>query len=329
LHEDSVFVAAQAALSEALLQHYELQGERDKATLARAMELAQDAVRSNPNSALAHQALGETYRHEQQFITASSEIAASLNIRSNNAACIRELALLSLMGGNGDEALQHAETAQKIDPQNYKSALVKGIILLYRDKFDESARLFDQATALGGPDSLVTVNYKFRAWIGLDHQEAVINYCQQMMGHADDRGKALLYYWIGRAYSLKGKVNESFANFDQGIQIAERVSTLDPKDAASLATFALLNARRGKTKYALQAIDQIMLFDSTLASTRYWHARVHAIQNDKAGAISELGKAVAIQYSFPNILDPDFLSIWHEPQFSSTINRKTDSGSGR
>ena len=329
LRADSVFATAKAALADALLQRYELQGEYDKSALARATELAKDAVQSNPNIALAHQALAEAYRHGQQFINARNEIAASLNIRSNNPACSRELALLSLMGGNAEEALQHAETALKIDPQNYKSHLVKGIIELFKDQFEGASRLFDQATALGGPDSLLTVNYKFRSWVGLDQEEAVINYCQQMMGRSDDRGKALLYYWIGRAYSLRGKVNESFANIDQGIQIAERVSTLDPRDAPSLANFALLNARRGKAKIALQAIDQIMLFDSTSAATRYWHARVHAIQNDKAGAINELGKAVAIQYSFSAILDPDLLSIWHEPQFFPTINRKTDSGNGR
>jgi class 3 adenylate cyclase/TolB-like protein len=330
LRADSVFPAAKAVLSDALLQQYEMQGERDKLALAQATDLAKEAVRLNPNSARAHLSLAEAFRYSQQFVNARNEITASLAIRSNNAACIRELTLLSLMQGNTDEALQYAQTAQKIDPQNYKSALVKGIVQLFKDQFEDAGRLFDQATALGGPDSLVTVNYKFRAWIGLDQEDRIITYCQQMINRADDRGKALLYYWIGRAYSLKGKYNESITNFDQGIQIADRVSTQDPRDASSLASFALLNARRGKSpKIAIQAIDRIMSFDSTSAAIRYWHARVHAIQNDKAGAISELGKAVAIEYSFPSILDPDFLSIWHEPQFGSTIVRNTGSGNAR
>ncbi len=198
--------------------------------------------------------------------------------------------------------------------------MVKGVVQLFKDQFEEAARLFDEATALGGPDSLITVNYKSRAWIGLDQEDRIAAYCQQMMDRVDDRGKILLCYWIGRAYSLRGKLNESIANFDQGIQLAERLSTQDPKDFTSLAYFALLNARRAKSpKLAVQAIDRIMSFDSTSAMTRYWHAKVHAIQSDRAGALSELGKAVAIEYSFPDILDPDFLSVWHEPQFTATI----------
>ncbi|MDP2886483.1 MAG: hypothetical protein Q8P51_15830, partial [Ignavibacteria bacterium] len=200
--------------------------------------------------------------------------------------------------------------------------IVKGIVQLFKEQYGNAAGLFDKASTLGAPDSLLTVNYKFRAWIGLDQEDKLIAYCQQMMRRADDRMKIILHYWMGRGYSLKGKYIESGANFDQGIQLAERLNLQDPKESTSLAYYALLQARRGgESKLAVSAIEGGVAFDSTSARMHYWKARVHAVQNDKANALMELTKAVAIEYNFLEILDPDFLSVWQDPQFKSTIVR--------
>ncbi len=144
------------------------------------------------------------------------------------------------------------------------------------------------------------------------------------MEHADQRGRVMLYCWIGRGYQLNGKLDSSIANLNRGIQIAERVLSESPRDGTTLAYYALLNARRGKRPdIAIRAIQQALVFDSTSARVHYWKGRVHAIQNDHAKALSELAKAVAIEYSFSEILDPDFLSIARDADFTSTITRKT------
>ena len=322
LRLDSTLAPAKAALSGALLERYRRQGERDALTLAAAMSLAQDAIKADPKASLAHTVLAELYRYKQQFGKARDEITASLALQPGNAQCLRELALLSLIHGKADEALQNAETALKLDPEHYQSYIVKGIVQLFKEQYDNAAGLFDKASALGAPDSLLTVNYKFRAWIGLDREDKAIAYCQQMMERADDRMKIILHYWMGRGYSLKGKYVESGANFDQGIQLAERLNLQDPKENTSLAYYALLLARRGgESKLAVSAIERGVALDSTSARLHYWKARVHAVQNDKANALRELTKAVAIEYNFLEILDPDFLSVWQDPQFKSTIVR--------
>ena len=69
-------------------------------------------------------------------------------------------------------------------------------------------------------------------------------------------------------------------------------------------------------------MQQIFSIDSSSARAHYWKARVHAIQNDRAKALSELGKALAIEYNFPQVLDPDFMSIWRDPDFASILARK-------
>ncbi|MCX6134782.1 MAG: hypothetical protein NTU47_13295 [Ignavibacteriales bacterium] len=323
LRQDSTLTPAKLTLARVMLNEYQ-QGKRDEAMLETAFSFVREAVKADPNNASAHATLGQAYRYMQQFDRARNEIAAGLSLQPGNAACNREHALLSLIQGNTDEALQYAELAMKTDPRHYRSYEVKGIIDLFKDQHEDASRQFEQATLLGGPDSLLTVGYKFRLWVSLDQEDRVLDYCQRMMETSDDRTKILLHYWMGRAYSLKGKLNESNASFDQGITLAEQVVlTKDPRDVATLAAYALLQARRAKTpKRAVQAIEQAMALDSAASKLHYWKARVHAIQNDKQGAIAELTKAVSLQYIFTEILDPDFLSVWQEPGFKAAIIRK-------
>jgi class 3 adenylate cyclase/TolB-like protein/Tfp pilus assembly protein PilF len=323
LRLDSTMTSAKSALANALLEQFKLQGEQDKAILASASALALNAIKANSNSASAHLVLGESYRYGQQFDKAREEINACLALEPGNAEAVRQLALLALIQGSNDEALEHANAAINIDPRNYESHIVKGIVLLFKEQYEESDKLFAEATALQAPDSLLTINYRFRAWTGLDQDEKIVQYCRQLLDRADNRTKIALYYWIGRAYQLKGKL-ESLEPLNQGLLLADKVLSENPRDNTVLAYYALLQARRGKRpELAVRAMQQLFTLDSTSARVRYWKARVHAIQNDHAKALSEFGKAVAIEYNLPQILDPDMLSVWRDADFAAILAHKS------
>jgi class 3 adenylate cyclase/TolB-like protein/Tfp pilus assembly protein PilF len=320
LRLDSSLTPARLILAKVLLNEYQQQGKRDETQLMSGYTLALESVKDEPNNATARVALARAYRYRGQFDRAKNEVAAGLAIQPDNAPCLRELALLSLIQGNAEEALQHAESAMKIDPRHYRSYEVQGIVHLFKEQYEEASRDFEKATSLGGPDSLLTVSYKFRLWVALDQEERVVTYCQQMLDHADDRGKIQLHYWMGRAYSLKGKLNESTTHFEEGRLLAEQVLTKDAKDYASYGTYALLEARLAKSpKRAVQLADHAISIDSTSAKVHYWKSRVLAIQRDMPNALRELGKALSIQYSFPDIFDPDFISLWQDPGFKSVL----------
>jgi tetratricopeptide (TPR) repeat protein len=280
------------------------------------------AIKENSNSALAHLVLGESYQYGQQFDKAREEINASLALEPGSSECVRQLALLSLIQGNSDEALDHAALALKIDPRNYESHIVKGVVYLFKEQYEESEKNFAEASALHAPDSLLTINYRFRTWTGLDRDDKIIQYCQQIMDRADARTKVILYYWMGRAYQLNGKL-KSLDPLDQGLQLADRVVSENPQDYTTRAYRALLQARRGKRpELAIRDMQQVFIFDSTSAKVHYWKARVHAIQNNRTKALNELAKAVAVEYNFPQVLDPDFMSVWRDPDFTAILARK-------
>ncbi len=209
LEKDSALTAAKSALSDMLLEQFKLQGEQDRSILASAANLATEAVRENSNSALAHLALGESYQYEQQFDKAREEINASLAIEPGSAEAVRQLALLSLIQGNSDEALDHAAVALKIDPRNFESHVVKGIVHLFKEQYEESDKYFAEASALHAPDSLLTVNYKFRTWTGLDRDDKIVQYLPADDGSRRCQDESCPVLLDGPGISTKGKARIS------------------------------------------------------------------------------------------------------------------------
>lgn len=334
LVKDSLMTAARCGLSLALLEQYKQDGERDPALLAEAASLAQMAVSSTPNDAHAHVALGEANRLGQKFDAARNEIEKALRLQANLPDALRALAILLLSEGKSDEALEHATKALTHDPRWFKSPYVKGIVHLYKAQCEDvnqrkpqaelASQLFDDAVKLGAPDSLLTFTYRIATWIAADQEVRVIGACQREAERADDKGKAVLSYELGRTYQLKGKLGESLSSFEQGIQFADRAVTQDPRDYKSLSYYALLMTRSGKsTETAGRLIQRSASLAPSSAMVHYWAARMYAIRKQKAEALRELAKAVSIEYQLPQILDADFLSVSTDPQFLAIIARKT------
>jgi len=321
---DSLFAFARVTLAEADLLHFERQGEQDDARLAEAGQLTRTALAMDSSIPLAYEIMGEVYRYTQQYRSAWESISKSLSLQPTNAECYRQLALLSLIAGDQEKAMEYATTALSNDPRYYESSIVMGLVHLYKEEYEAAARLFDTATSLGANDSLLTVDYKFKVWSGLDQDDKVVAYCQALMGRANDDAKVILYYRMGQTYQLSGKY-ESLTALDDGLALAEKMVTNDPSDVTALAYLGLLNARRAKNpELARKAIANIDSLAPGSAQAYYWKARVYAIQKDKVKALANLAKAVAIDYRFAEVLDPDFISIWREPAFASTISLKLE-----
>jgi len=318
---DSTFGLAYTAIGQAELELYERGGERDRAHLNNALAAARASLSFDRNSAAAYGLLTRVYRHMQQFDNAWQAVSNSLVLQPISAESYRQSALLSLIDGDPETAAADAAFALRLDPRHYDSHVVQGIIQLYTRQYEAALQSFNVATSLGAEDSLLTVNYKFKAWTALDQDNLIIQYCQKLADRADDRTKVALQYWIGRGYQLSGKI-ESLPALNRGIEISERVVAQNPNDAVGLAYYALLQARRGRNpELATRAIQEAENISSKPAEFFYLQARVYAIQKDSRKAIATLAKAISTEYSFSQILDPDFLSIRDDPEFAKTIAR--------
>ena len=323
---DSTFGLAYAAFAEGELQLFKRGGERDRTRLNEALRASRIALSMNASIAAAYQTLGEVYRYTQQFDNAWQAIDKSLSLQPGSAECYRQLALLALIDGDREGAKEYATTALQIDPKHYDSHVVEGLIYLYGKEYQAASQSFESASSLGADDSLLTVDYKFKAWVGLDQGKKIVEYSQGLLERADDPAKVIVYYWIGRGYQLEGEI-ESLGIFDQGIELAEKVVTQNPNDAITWAYYALLQARRAKNpEMATKAIETADNIAPNAAQLQYLKARLYALRKDNKKAIASLAKAVSTEFKFSEIFDPDFLSIKNDPEFASTIARKGGSG---
>ena len=318
---DSALGLAYTAIGQAELELYERGGERNRAHLNNALVAARASLTFDRNSAATYALLANVYRQMQQFDNAWQAVNNSLILQPVNAECYRQSAILSLIDGDPETAAADAAFAVRLDPRHHDSHVVQGIIQLYTRQYEAALQSFNVATSLGAEDSLLTINYKFIAWTGLDRDDLIIQYCQKLADRADDPTKVALQYWIGRGYQLSGKI-ESLHALNRGIEISEKVVAQNPNDAISLAYYALLQARRGRNpELATRAIQEAENLSSKPAEFFYLQARFYAIQRDSKKAIDALSRAVSTEFKFSEILDPDFLSIRDDPEFSSTISR--------
>jgi len=324
LQLDSTFGLAYATIAEGNLQLFKRGGERDRARLNQALRAGRLAVSLNPEIASAYQVLSEVYRYTQQLDNAWQAVNKSLSLQPGSAQCYRQLALLSLVDGNRETATEYTNQALRIDPKHYESHFVQGLLHLYNQEYEAASQSFESATSLGAEDSLLTVDYKLKAWTGLDQDKKIVGYCQGLLDRADDPTKVILHYWIGRGYQLGGKI-ESIGGLDEGIELADKVHSQNPNDAITLAYYALLEARRGKNpEMAVKAIEGAEKIAPNSAQLLYLQARLYAIQKDTKKAIANLAKAVSTEFRFSEILDPDFLSIRGDPEFAATIARRPE-----
>jgi class 3 adenylate cyclase/predicted Zn-dependent protease len=332
--QDSLMMVGRGPLAWALLERYKQGGEQDPSLVSEAAVLAQRAVSTDPSNALAHVALGEAFRYGQQFARARSEVEKSFKSQPGSPEGNRALAMLLLSEGKTDEALEYASKALKTDPSNFESPQVKGLIHLFKAKCEDinqrkpqseiASQLFEEAVRLGAPDSLLTFTFKFNAWLDMDREDRIIAACLHELDRADDRGKVILFYRLGRTYQLRGRLAESTSSFEQGMDLANRIVTQDPRDYATRSFLALLQARSGKSiATAAQHMQVSISTAPSSAQVYYWLARMHAVKLNKAEALKALDKAVRIEYNLREILDADFLSISNDPLFVATIARKT------
>ncbi|MBI3578413.1 MAG: hypothetical protein HY089_03260 [Ignavibacteriales bacterium] len=320
---DSAFALGRAALGEGLLLQFKRSGEKDTKLLNNVIESCSLALQMNQNTVLAYQVLGEAYRLTQQFDQSREAVAKCLALQPGNADCERQLAMLSLVEGNVEKAVEHVTLALKFDPRSHESYFVRGLVHHYKREFTEAVQAYDNATSAGAPDSIVTVNYKFSAWNGMDADDKTISYCNQLMIQASNEAKLGLTYQIAQAQQLSGKQIQSLeTTLTQGIEAGKKFLEENTNSAMGNAYLALMYSRKGTFEIAQKGMEKAVSLDPKSAQLLYLQARMFSIQLNKAKALEALAKAVAIEYNFSEILNPDFNFIAKDPEFAATIARK-------
>ncbi len=312
----------QAALGKAALQKYKLLGENDNSLVQEAVRKAQAALVMQSDAALAHKVFGEAYRYEQRFADAKKELLKTLSLQPDDAECYRHLSLIALVEGNYDQATEHSRTATVLDPKNPESYVVAGIVLHFKKDYSSALNFYQRAVALGANDSLLSVRYKFGAWIGSEMAATAENYFRRTSELAPNDYR--VFYWLGTSMQLKGVVFEAKPILEKALTLTEQVLEKNPENATAYAYHGLVQTRLAKFEEAISDVNKARNLTPQSATVRYMAARVYALQGaeKKKEAIIALKEAIQSRYDFSEILNPDFAPINKDPEFIAAIHKE-------
>jgi class 3 adenylate cyclase len=311
---DENFPDAYALFAQAAIRIYE--SREVESDLEGAIEAAKQALKLAPENANAQLAMAEVYRFRKEYKKVIPALEASLLAQPGNAEAYRELALISLIGGNLDDANQYSETAVTLDPQNPRSHFTLGIILHFRRDFEKATAAYAEAVNLGSNDSLLTVRYMVNAWLEGGNSDRVIRFLEDLNRISPNDFR--FHYWIGRAYQFATSVKSSQQWLEQGKIITDEIIDQQPGNARAFAYGGLILTRLGQFQQGEAASLRGFELNASVEN-QYRLANMYSVQKNKEEAINALKNAIARKFDFAEILNPDFVLLTREPEFAQTV----------
>jgi len=125
---------------------------------------------------------------------------------------------------------------------------------------------------------------------------------------------------LGDAYRAMKRTDEATATYRKAISLALDELKTNPRDAGTLGSLALYNAKSGNTKDGIRFIQQARKIDQNSVSQMYNEALVYTLAGDHGNAISALREAMAHGYPARAIQsDPEFEPLKSDSQFLSLM----------
>jgi class 3 adenylate cyclase/TolB-like protein/predicted Zn-dependent protease len=319
---DSTFGSAYAGMAEVRIAQYMSEARPEDNLLREAFDLSQKALRLNPNDPFSYRDLATIYFMRHQFDKVSANVEKSLDFQPEDARSYGILSQLAVVQGDYDLALQNALQAVKIMPDDPSLKIVLGIAEQFKGSYPDAIDAFKQAITLGFPDSLVTARYLLNAWSAQEDYSAPIQYYQKSL--QDYPNDYRIYYWISRAFQMKPSINDFKEWSGKGRAILSDHLDKNPGDAIARAYLALFLSREGKADDGEAEMNRAVSLAPNSTEILFRQADMYAIQKKNSLAVASLRAALDRNFSFAEILSPDFALLKSDTAFTSVVIRKTD-----
>lgn len=228
------FVAAQKLLASATTGPEALYWETKSAEKLATASLAR-ASRLNTASPKLHVLLGDIYRQQQHDVEAEREYRKALELRPQDTGALFGLSLALLANSQRDQALQVAQSALKINPDDPELNAVMGEILCERNDFSH-AEMYLKRSLNTKPEYVPRVH----ALLGKVY--ANTNRTQEALAELElalpDDKDGSIHYQIGRLYLKAGDRTAAQRAFEvskrlQSESLKKPLKDFGPTDAGS------------------------------------------------------------------------------------------------
>jgi len=318
---DSTFGSPFSRMAQLRIIKCNIQDYHDETLLREAYDFAQRGLRLNQDDPVCYQDLAEINFMTGHFDNVDANIRSSLSLQPENAACFGDLAQLAILNGDYERAVREASHAAKILPEDPHVQVVLGIAQQLKGSYSEAVAAFKQAIVLGLSDSLITARYLLNAWSAQDDYTDPIEYYQRTLREYPSDFRA--YYWISRAYQMKPSISDFKDWSERGRSLLSDYLDKNPGDADAHAYLALFLSREGKADDGEAEMNRASSLAPNSTEILFRQANMYAIQKKVALAVGTLRTALNRDFSFSEVLNPDFALLESDTSFTSAITRKT------
>ncbi len=285
--------------------------KRNRDDHRKAIENFEQAIRLDPNFALAYARMAHAYlssnigEKADDVEKAKELVRKALDLDPNLAEAYVSRGNISLLY---DWNYAAAETdflrAIELEPNNDTAHWLYSMLVAYRGSFDDSMREIATAQAID-PGAVAYMFHRGRIlYYARRYDEAIAQYKQAI--DLDDRFMQP-YGWMVRAYEIKGDYDSAYQSFLKREERSPRKDQLQSYQKAFQAA-GWIGVRRDV------ADTEVGLFD---------FARLHALQGEKDAAFEYLNKAIEKREWLMITLnvEPAFDSLRDDPRFGTLLIR--------
>lgn len=262
-------------------------------SVAKAIALFEDAVRTDPKNASAFIFLARAHMQSQRYMSVPKKIARARaweNLskgRELEPANIDGLHLLAdqVMANNGDHkcAKKILEAALKLDPKNARSNHYYSQLLSGMGEFDLAFQYADKAVAFADADTrnFVLRNAGRPRYMAGQYDWVLTKYLES------DPNAPLAHFYRSLAYGAKGM-------FQEALEEAKKYQAGDPaRDAGGVGMIALAYANAGQKEKARELLNELLQRDARGEHVvEYRIAAVYEVLGERDEAFRWLGKAI-------------------------------------
>ena len=289
------------------------------------IEYFQQAIKLDPNYALAHAGLAEAYhvvglrrRPHEMMPRAKAAVEKALEL---DAQLGEAYSLLATIKGTYDWNRQDAEQAHQraveLSPNVERTHRYYALSLMFRGRFDEALIQINRALEIE-PLSVVVNRDKAQILCLSRQYDRAIEQCQKTLDLDPNFSFALS--WLGRSFELKGDYDQAVAAYLK----RDAVLGSNPEEVAALRTAYTVSGWKGYWQTQLALLQKQMKQEAqrNIYSDPYPLVQIYARLGEKERAFEWLEKSYAERRSLIYVkVDPLLDGLRSNPRFTDLLRR--------
>jgi TolB-like protein/Tfp pilus assembly protein PilF len=301
--------------------HY---AKRTKDDILKGLEYFQQAIKLDPNFALAYAIVADSYATmpaypylspKEAFPQAKAAAKRALEIDPTLAEAHAALAYsLALYDWNWAEAEREFKRALELDPNNFITHVRYAITYYFQlGRMDEALRELEQAVELEPLNLTGSVNFAW-AYLFARQNERALEHAQRTYDLEPSFVSGR--YILGLAYNANGMPAEAIA-------LSEKSRPTDPSSQMMLQIAGYAYAKAGRRRQADEVIQRFKEIAKTQYVMSYYVATIYAALGERDEALTELEKAYQERdWRLPLLkVDPFMDPLRSDPRFKEMLRR--------